>query len=211
MPFNYAKRFRILLFLPLFAGMLGCPWDPQKRITPPPPPPTDYLPQTTIPNVLHNLQLSYKEMKYEEYSKLLDGAFTFVFDPRDVGPEGVWPELTWGRGEELDSAWNMFNGEANIDDQVVDQIELDFTGGVVRVSEENDEWQMVTLTAVDLKLFTTQRRTGDEYLLQTPGGYEAYMHFVLTDEIDAVTEAPIWKIVFWEDKPPGGKLAGRVS
>jgi hypothetical protein len=211
MPSSNAEKIRILLLLPIFAAMLGCPWDPDRRVTPPPPPPPDYKPQITISNVLHNLQLSYQEQKHEEYSKLLDEAFTFVFDPRDVGLDRAWPDLTWGRGEELDSAWNMFNGEANIDNQVVDQIELSFDEGEVRVSEENDQWRMVILTAVDLKLFTTEQNSGDEWILQTPGGYEAYMHFVLTDETDPETDAPIWKIVRWEDKPPRKKAVSTLG
>ena len=211
MPTSYAKRIRILLLLPIFAGMIGCPWDPPTRRTPPPPPPQDYKPQTTISNVLHNLRLSYQEKRHEEYGRLLDEAFTFIFDPRDVGPDRAWPDLTWGRGEELDSAWNMFNGEANIDDQIVDQIELSFSKGDVRVSEENDQWRMVILTAVDLKLFTTQQHSGDEWILQTPGGYEATMHFVLTDEIDDETGAPIWKIVLWEDTPPRKKAISTLA
>jgi hypothetical protein len=190
--------------------MLGCPWDPRDDPTPPPPP-DDYKPQITIPNVLYNLQLSYQDRRYEEYGKLLDEAFTFVFDPRDVGPDRAWPDLTWGKGEELDSAWNMFSGEANTEDQVVDRIELSFAESDIRVSEENDQWQMVILTAVDLKLFTTQQHSGDEWILQTPGGYETIMHFVLTDEIDETTQAPIWKIVLWEDKPPMKKVVSALG
>jgi hypothetical protein len=93
----------------------------------------------------------------------------------------------------------------------VDRIELGFTGGEIHVSQENDEWRMVILTAVDLKLFTTEQRSGDEWILQTPGGYEAYMHFVLTDETDPETGAQIWKIVRWEDKPPMKKVVSSLG
>jgi len=198
----HARRAPILFLLPVFAVLTACPFDPPDRPDPPITPISEYLSQVTISNVLHNLRLAYVERKHEEYGKLLDDAFTFVFDPRDVGPEKPWSDLTWGRGDELDSAWNMFNGQPNMDDQVVDRIELAFDEGTPRISEVNDEWKMVTLTAVDLKLFTTEQHSGDEWILETPGGYEANLHFVQTDEVDPKTEAPVLKIVLWEDKPP---------
>jgi hypothetical protein len=64
----------------------------------------------------------------------------------------------------------------------------------------------VHLTAVDLKVYATEQASGDEWILQTPGGYEAFFHFVQTDETDPATGANLWKITMWEDKPPQKKV-----
>ena len=204
----HLKRAWILVLLPIFLATASCPFSPEKKGgNDDDPIVTEYKPQVTISNVLHNLKLAYEQMNYEEYAKLLDEAFRFRFDPRDVGPEKPWHETEWGRGEELDSTRNMFGGEANLNGLIVDKITLSFEAGQPEASLENDEWQQVLLTAVDLELKATEQGTGDEWIIQTPGGYEALFHFVQTDEIDPGTSANIWKIAMWVDKPPAGKKA----
>lgn len=202
MKYRNMNRAWVLLLVPLLVGLLGCPFSPDKKDDPDPPPPSEFKSQVSITNVLYNLDLAYTEMDYDEYAKLLDPAFTFVFDPDDIGPEEPWQEETWGRGEELDSAENMFGGQPNIDNRAVDRIELDFVAGQPETSPINDEWQMVILNAVDLALHTTDVGSGDQWLLQTPGNYFANIHFVTTDEIDSETDLPIINIVMWEDRPP---------
>ena len=201
------NRIWIVLLLPILVGLVGCPFDPKKTGgNDDEPIPSEYKPLITISNVLDNLKLAYEELNYEEYAKLLDEAFRFRFDQRDVGPDMPWQDPEWGVGEELDAHRNMFGGEPNIDDRIVDSITLIFDAGEPEPSLENDEWQQVRLTGVDLSVHTTEQSSGDEWILQTKGGYEAIFHFVLTDEIDAETGANIWKVVMWEDKPPLGKV-----
>ena len=202
----HLKKAWILVLLPVFLGLVSCPFSPDKTGGPPDDPVvTEYKPQVTISNVLHNLKLAYEQMKYEEYAKLLDDSFRFRFDPRDVGEDKPWGEAEWGKGEELDSARNMFGGQPNLNGLIVDRIKLTFEPGTPEPSVENDQWQQVLLTAVDLKLEATEQLTGDEWTIQTPGNYEALFHFIQTDEIDPGTSANIWKIAMWVDKPPQGK------
>lgn len=198
---RFTRPARSLLLIPLFLILLACPWDPPKK------PPViiekdPYLPPTTITNVLENLRLSYTNRNDDEYAKLLHPAFTFVFDPRDIGPDKPWQAETWGKGEELDSAKNMFGGQPNLHGRAVDSIELDFVVGQPVTSPVNGAWQMVILTAVDLALHTTEVHSGDQWLLETPGNYEAYLHLIRTEEEFEDTGDMIWKIAMWEDKPP---------
>ena len=119
-----------------------------------------------------------------------------------------WQDPTWGRFEELQSASNIFGGEPNVHGRIVDDIRLLFDPGDPEISSENEEWQQAHLTAVDLKIYATEQGTGDQWILQTSGGYEAYLHVLQTDEIDPWTGESIWKIIMWEDKPPVKRLAG---
>ena len=64
---------------------------------------------------------------------------------------------------------------------------------------------------VDLKINAIQEGSGDEWILQTPGGYEAIFHLLQTDEIDPWTGEVVWKITMWEDKPPLKRRAGNAS
>ncbi|MBD3162856.1 MAG: hypothetical protein GF346_10690 [Candidatus Eisenbacteria bacterium] len=204
------RKFAMLLMIPALAILVGCPFSPESGDDDPPPPPDEYDAPVTIDVALENLQRAYKERNYDEYEKLIHSEFSFVFDPRDVGPD-TWPEATWGRGEELDVTRNMFSGEPNREDLIIERIRLDWTAGEPHESPDNEEWQRVILTPVDLELQTVNQNNGDQVFLVTPGGYETYLHFVQTDEEDPETELPLWRIIMWEDKPPvkKGLLASR--
>ncbi len=183
----------------------GCSQDSTK---PPDDQPTGFPEATTIAQLLQNFIRAYEEMDYEEYELLLDEEFVFVFDPRDVGPGEPWQDSTWVRVEDLISAGNIFAGEPNIDGRVVDRCALDFVAGQPETSPVNDEWQMVVLTAIDLALYTTEQQSGDQWILQTPGKYEAHLHLVQTEPEEG---ARVWKIIRWEDKPPTKALPGPVT
>lgn len=213
MSARHLKRTWVMLLLSLLAGTAGCLFssdgkndDPEEN-----PPPSDYKPQITIANVLYNFKLAFEELNYEEYEKLLHEDFAFVFDPRDVGPDKPWSEATWGRDDELECIRNMFSGEPNINGQVVDGISLRFDAGDPEPSSENEDWWMVRLTAVDLSVYATEQHSGDQWILQTPGGYEGHLHFIQTDGSDQGTVERIWKIIMWEDKPPSTKILVAVK
>jgi hypothetical protein len=171
----------------------------------------DGYPAATTPEQLfENFKRSYREMDYDEYAKLLDEDFIFAFDPRDVGPDRPWHEATWTRSEELQSAGNMFGGEPNLLGQFVDGIALDYDAGDLDVSPVDDDWQRSILTRVDLTVYTTEELTGDQWILRIPGGYEAHLHILETEQTDPWTGESLWKIIRWDDKPPMARQAGPV-
>ncbi len=193
------SRMGWVLLLPLAIALSGCPFSPEKGKDDPTPPDTEYQPQTSITNVLANLRQSYIDMNYDEYEKLLDDAYVFVFDPDDVGEETDFKD-EWPRGDDLASARNMFGKQPNADGRVVDAITLEFVAGSAETSPVNPDWQRVILSAVELSLETTDQQ-GDKWFLETPGNYQAYLDFIETSEIHEESGKTIWKIVRWEDKP----------
>ena len=168
--------------------------------------PTGYPAATSITQLLENLKLAYEELNYEEYARLLHEDFTFVFDPRDVGPgrPWEWENDTWGLIQDLESIRHMFGGEPNLKGQIVERIQVSFDAGTPQTSTEDPEWQMVLLTAVDLEAHATEQATGDQWILQTTGNYEGLLHVVQTQ---AEGESMVWKIIRWEDLPPPGLLS----
>ncbi|MBD3160684.1 MAG: hypothetical protein GF346_00950 [Candidatus Eisenbacteria bacterium] len=169
--------------------------------------PADYPSATTIDRLLENFQQAYKERNAGEFERLLHEDFTFVFDPRDVGPD-TWPEPTWGREEEIEATGNLLGGEPNREDLVVERVRLEWTAGEPHGSPDDEKWRRVILAPVDLEIETVDANNGDRVFLVTPGGYETHLHVLETEEIDPSTGEPIWKLVKWEDKPPV-KKAGR--
>jgi hypothetical protein len=194
----------LLLLMGLFLCMPGCSlWDDKDE--------TDdaglnglspYEPPTSIAHVLNNLRIAYEEMNSEQYEALLHEDFTFVFDPRDFGPDEPWHDETWGPEQDLQSTRNMMGQKPNTYGHIVECIRLLFDIGDPLISMENDEWMMVPLTRIDLKLYATMQGTDDEWILQTPGGYTARFHLIQTDETDSSTGERVWKIIRWEDLPP---------
>lgn len=161
---------------------------------------TDYPSATTISQLLQNFELSHEETNYDEYALLLDEEFVFVFDPRDVGSEpGQWPDTTWSRTEDLVSAANMLGGEPDHDGLVVESVVLEFDAGQQETSQLHEEWQFTELSAVDLSLLTRDHSSGDEWILQTPGNYEAHLHLVQKEPDEGMQ---VWRIIRWEDRAP---------
>lgn len=193
-----------LIILPLLLG-LACSEDSTK---PPDDPPADYPPATTLDQLLQNFKRACSEMNSKEYALLIDDDFVFAFDPRDVGPDEPWQEETWGRDEELNCVERICGGEPNIHWCWVDKCELDFIAGQPVTSPMNPDWMMVVLTAIDLAIHTTQQPSGDQWLLQTPGSYEAHLHLVQR-EVNRGTQ--VWKIIVWEDKPPSAVRSSLVT
>ena len=126
--------------------LVGCRSDSKK---PPDADPSPYLTQTSIPNVLANLTLAYTKMNYEEYQKLLDSSYEYIFAPQDIGGENNIP-ASWGRADELVSAEHMFNGSANRDGYRAEEILLTFTAGADTPTELNPDWRKVVLSNVNL-------------------------------------------------------------
>lgn len=184
----------LLCFLPMIViGIAGCPFSPDKGKDKPPDPPSEYLPQTTIPNVLANLVRSYEEKNYDEYIKLLHSSFVYQFNPEDAGHNGIPDE--WGLADERISAQNMFGSEPNKDGYRAGDIELDFTAGTYEEDPPiNPDWTRVPLSPVNLRVHTTHEDTGDVLIYEVLNN-RAELYFL--------KEGTTWYVVRWEDKPVG--------
>lgn len=188
----------LFLVLPLVAILTtGCPFSPDKGKDKPPDPPSEYLPQTTIPNVLANLKRSYEEKNYTEYIKLLESNFAYIFNPEDAGHNGIPAE--WGLADERISAENLFGNEPNKDGYRAGEIELDFTPGTPEEDPPlNPDWTKVLLSPVNLRVHTTHKDTGDILIYEVLNN-QADLYFVKNGQT--------WYIVRWEDKPVGALVA----
>ena len=67
--------------LALSLTAIGC--KDEKQLTPPPPA-SNYLAQSSVADVLANLQTAYEMQSLDQYRKLFAAEFTFVFNPANV-------------------------------------------------------------------------------------------------------------------------------
>jgi hypothetical protein len=177
--------------------LAGCGSDSKKKPTDLEPP--LYFPQTSIANVLGNLRRSYHDRYFDEYRKLLDPSFVFVFAPQDVGgPLHIPP--SWGRPDDLDSTTRMFGDTVNRDGYVTEEIQVTFDAGTDETTALNPNWRKVVLSNVVLEVLCRNPSTQD-LLIYIVAGDQADLYFVETDEIAPGTDQKIWKIVRWDDKP----------
>ncbi len=192
-------RSRLLWVLPvLVIGIAGCPFSPDKgKDKPPDDDESEYLPQTSITNVLANLKQSYEEKNYVEYIKLLHPSFIYVFDPVDAGQDEI-PDQ-WGLADEKISAENMFGNEPNREGYRAEEIRLSFTAGTPQEDPPiNPDWTKVRLSPVNLTIDGRHEETGDVLIYEVLNN-QAELYFV--------QDGQTWYIVWWEDKPLGALAA----
>ncbi len=193
-------RSRSLVFVGLLAvAFLGCQGkstEPEIR------PPSDYLPRTSIANLISNLKQSYEKLNFEEYALLPADGFEFVFAPEDVGGPNSIPE-SWGKADELLSASHMFGGQPNRYGYTANDIKVTFTIGPEETTPLDPAWRLVKLTQIHLMVNTAHPEQGQ--LLLEVSNDQAFLYFVETPETDPYSGGKIWKIVRWEDKPIGLK------
>jgi hypothetical protein len=184
-----------LLFTVILAG--GCASDSKKKV--PDPDPSLYLPQTSIASVLANMTRAYEEMNYEEYRRLLDLSFVYIFAPQDIGgPNNIPP--SWGLPDDLLSAARMFGHEVNRDGYIAESITLAFTASPDDSTDLGPNWRKVVLSNVNLEIRSRHETSGDLLSYQVLGD-KADLYFVETAETVPGTSQRIWKIIRWEDKP----------
>ncbi len=193
------SRSRAAVFLlPLVLLLLsGCPFITTGGDTPPPPP-SDYRPQTSVSNVLYNLKKAYQEFNYDQYVRLLDESYTYIFAPQDIGKEGIPP--WWGLSDERVSAGNLFSKTVpNREGYIAESASLSFVSGP-EIPNDVENWTKVVLSQIFLTITTRNKVTGDplDYLVQ---GDQANLWFV--------QRGVFWYIVKWEDKPIAGAAAAR--
>jgi hypothetical protein len=175
----------------------GCASDARKR--PIIDHPLEYLPQTSTTNVLANMARAYKEMSYEEYRKLLDVSFEYVFAPQDTGGPDSIPG-SWGLSDELLSASHLLGHVVNSDGYLADAINVSFTQGPDTPADLNPEWRKVVLSSVNLAVAAREGTSNDPLTYQVIGD-EANLYLVQTEETAPGTDLRIWKIIRWEDRP----------
>lgn len=205
--FRYRSLTGLLLLMPLaLVTLAGCPFSPTKGGTKPPPV-TQYLPQTTITNVLANLTRSYQEKNYDEYRKLLDAAYEYNFALQDIDPENNIPP-SWGLADELVSAENMLGGVPNKDGYRAEEISLSFTAGADTPTEQNPLWRKVILSEVNLRIVGRNETSADPLIYDVRGD-KAELYFVQSGETAPGTTQKIWTIVRWDDKPIAVAIAAK--
>ena len=204
------RKVWMILLIPILVVLTGtgCPFSPNKDTKPPPPVET-FPAAVTIDVLLDNFRAAYTSMNYDEYEKLLDGAFRFVFDPDDITEEQ--PKPWYSRGDELDSTRNMFSQQPDTRNRIAQSIAMAFVAGDPEVSPENEEWKKIVLSSFELELEAIQTDNGETWFLRTKGGYFVDLHVLQTEEIDPETQARIWKIVQMVDRPPTTKMKDLIA
>lgn len=179
-----------LLLVPAF--LPGCDDDKVAN-----PPPAGYAAATSPSLCLANLRDAYEEQKGDEYARLFDDDFVFVFNPDDVSdPENPTP-ATWGLASELQSARNLFA------DSTVERIDLSWNvGDSTAWSEVSPDGLKVRLDGVYLTV-STRNEQGEPLYLVVQGAVQ-WFYFVPDPSTGGGTR--VWKVREWEDSPIGGKV-----
>jgi len=198
---------RVLWILPAFAilaTLTGCPWDPDKKVTPPIVVP-EYLPQTTPANILANLEQAYKTQNFDEYEKLFSKDYIFVFNPADVGGQDPTPPQ-WQRADEVDAARNMF------DDETVTSIELSWSPGDPESAADRfdafPECLKVRVDNIELRVETRPPDLEEPLILKVTGASHIF-YFKEGRAVDGEaytypdTGDKRWYCFMWEDSPIG--------
>ncbi len=192
------RRYAFVVLLVLALGTLaGCPFITKGGDDKPNPEPPVYPEPTTIGIVLQNLQKSYIEMNIDQYEKLFDPSYTYIFSPQDIGDGN--PE-SWGLSDEIVSARHMFSKtDANLDGNIAEKVRLTFDIGP-EIPNDLEDWTKVILSNVYLTLETRSAQTGDNTNYEVQGD-QAYLWFKKV--------GGYWKIVQWEDRPIAKKLLAK--
>jgi hypothetical protein len=185
----------LALVLPILLGSCGDD-DSTKPVIDDP---TALPAATTIDILVDNFLKAYTTMDYEEYAKLLDDSYEFVFDPDDVGQENGYRER-WSRSEDLESTQRMFGGAPDSKNRVAQSIRMGFVRGEPEQSPLDEEWTKVILSTFELEVEAIDVEDGETWFLRTKGGYFVDLH---VKEVGG--SPPLWRIVRIVDRPPQTK------
>ena len=177
----------------------GCPWSPDK-ITTKPPIETKYKPQTSLQNVLANLEVAYQDKDYPEYEKLFASNYIFVFNPADVADDDNPTPSQWARAEELDSAKKLFESDT------VDDISLNWSiGDPTSAEDEYPASPGCLVSRVDeVNLDVVTRRDDTIWIYKVQGATHFFYCKPDTTQIET-SSGPMdkWEIFVWKDSPIG--------
>jgi hypothetical protein len=200
MSWNHARRLAVLALAAVFAFGLGGCWNPfaPDEGDPSDRPPEEYRLPTTPANVIHNMELAYKEMNVDTYLDCLSEDFIFYPNEEDVG--GEIPEY-WFKDEERRVHTNMFSETPPDPTLTVESIDLTLTQTVRDSIEgsEPGEWNVILQEGVDLRV---NLYSGTTYLATAPSEYRLRR----AEEVGPNGET-LWEIYEWWDLEIDGKFA----
>jgi hypothetical protein len=152
---------------------------------------TTYGALTSITSVIENLRTVWNDLDYDEYARILDPSYTFVFAPQDVGGPNNIPD-SWGLADELLSARHLYSTtDPNVDGYVAHGVSLTFVVGP-EIPNDIGTWTKVVLSSLFLTVSCREEHTADplDYLVQ---GDQANLWFAQVGSE--------WRLVQWQDIP----------
>lgn len=190
----YKRSILILLSLILFAGLTtSCILDPKEEKTgDDPPAPVVFKDLKAKDDILHNLELAYNERAFEEYDKLLDDAFVFIFSPEDFS-SGATPQQ-WDRNAEVGANSRLLDPQLDDDQRVISiDLSLDYPKDNWTEEPENtnhpgESWYRKT---VDYDLIVKTLDSWEHRALRLQAEF--------TIRWAGTQEDGHWRIVLWRD------------
>ncbi len=144
-------------------------------------------------DVLYNLELAYMERRYDQYDKLLDDNFTFIFSETDYN-EGHVDYPQWDRDGEVTSNTKILDPNLNDDKRVISiNLKLDYQKDHWTEQPANDDhpgesWYVQTV------MYSLTIKTADDWEFRA---IDLQAQFTIRW---AQTEAgEHWRIVLWRD------------
>jgi hypothetical protein len=157
--------------------------------------PCSYPPPRSIKQLMRELERSFRDRETDEFTKLFDESFEFVFDPQGIGEDDGWKD-PWPSAKFLQSMRNFFEHRPDSENRIADQITLDFEMEEIETSPVHPDWKRVILSDFHLEVVAIDADDGQAYILRTPTGHEIVTHLLRTAE-----PAPVWKFVRLEEDP----------
>jgi hypothetical protein len=157
--------------------------------TAPAPTPSPYQDLSQPDHVLVNLELAVDARDYDEYRRLIDPEFVFVFSPDDYG-QGKTPAL-WGRADELPAVANLFDPA----------IPYPVKSIYLSLQYQEDDWTEVTPTGALYGGETWYQRAVTYRFTVQAAPDLIYVGNDIKAQITIRQEGGTWRIVEWRDEP----------
>jgi hypothetical protein len=185
----------ILLSLIVAAGLTtSCILDPkEEKGGDKDPTPVVFKDLSQKDHVLDNLELAYNERRTDEYDKLLDESFTFIFSEADFS-SGEVEFAQWNRADEVGSSEQMLNENSSADDKVVSiDLKIDFpedswTEQPANEDHPDESWYFQT---VDYNLVIKTQNSWEYRALGKKAQF--YIRWATYDKGEH------WRIILWRD------------
>jgi hypothetical protein len=191
----YKRSIFVVLTLVVTAGLTtSCIFDPKQKDDPGGEvKKVEYKDLTEMDHVLINLELAYNERNFQQYDKLLDDGFTFIFSDTDFN-EGTVEYDQWDRNAEATSTRNILDPNLAADNRVT-SIDLHLTYPEGNWSElppdENhpdESWYTKTVN------YNLVIKTADQWEHRANG-----LQAQFTIRWGATEDGEHWRIILWRD------------
>jgi hypothetical protein len=147
-------------------------------------------------DVLWNLELAYNERNIQQFERLLDDEFIFLFSEVDYN-EGRVP-ISWERPGEIDATTNLFNENLDSPLRATNiNLRLDFTEGEWTEIPQNDESWFRKDVEYDI---IVQTASGVDYK-----GNRQWAQIFVREAIPDGETGMIWRINRWRDIGGGSR------